>query len=459
MTHQPRLVVAAVLSALALACQPQDNTGPRGGHGGSVGGSGGDGGGGGSNGGSGGGGSGGTAGRGGTGGGGTGGGGTGGGGTGGGGSLDAGKDVGGGGGDMGTTNSACKPDLPNSLFCNPTGKMPKTIKETGVFPMAPDLTKHDPAMREFAPSPELWSDGMTKLRFLLLPAGMKIDNTDGEGMWKFPVGTIFIKTFFDDSGAMGAPRAIETRFIRRVKAEGVATDYEYYVYQWHKDGMDADLLVDGANGVGGDVMKGTPVPIVINHMVNGQPLRINNGMPFMHTIPSQKNCIDCHEESGMVAQTFIGFDEIRLNSKKVTTATTTQLQDFSDIFMKPIPAAPKTITDNNALLLRVKRFVFGNCVHCHNGNSVFDMHPEVFVENTVGKEVEAQSVHPPPGYLRIVAGNPTMSVVYRQMARVNLPPAMNGADPLRPMPPVGVADIAVDQAALTDMRTWIMGLK
>jgi hypothetical protein len=363
-----------------------------------------------------------------------------------------------GGGDTAPASSACKTDLPNSVFCKPTGPMPKTIKETGVFPMAPDLTKHDPSMREFAPSPELWSDGMSKLRFLLLPPNAKIDNTDGT-RWLFPVGTIFIKTFFDDSGTAGAPRAIETRFIRKVKDEGNSADYEYYVYEWNRAGTDANLVIDNANGSGGDVMKAVPVSIVINRMVNGVPLRINNGQPFMHEIPSQKMCIDCHEESGMVGQTFIGFDEIRMNSKRVAAAATTQLQDLKDVFAKPIPATPATITESNPLLLRVKRFVFGNCVHCHNGNSVFDMHPDVFVENTVGKETEAQSVHPPMGWLRVVPRMPDMSVVYRQMARTNLPPPNNATDErLRPMPPVGVADIAVEQSALADMRMWILAL-
>jgi hypothetical protein len=101
-----------------------------------------------------------------------------------GGSSGGSPDGGGMGGDMGSTTS-CKPDQPNTLFCKPTGAMPKTIKETGLFPSAPDFSKRDPSLHEFAPSPELWSDGMGKQRFLLLPAGMKINNTDPK-RWEFP---------------------------------------------------------------------------------------------------------------------------------------------------------------------------------------------------------------------------------------------------------------------------------
>ena len=462
---QSRLAVASLLSILFAACTPpSDNpggsggssgsggAGGRGGRGGSGGGSGG------TTGGSGGGGSTGGMNAGGT----TGGssGGSGGGGSGGGGSGGGSPD-GGGGGDMGPSSTRCA--QPNSLLCKPTGAMPKTIKETGFFPSAPDFSKRDPSLLEFAPSPELWSDGMGKQRFLVLPPdGKKINNSDRK-RWEFPAGTIFIKTFFDDSGMGGAAKPIETRFIRRVKDEGVPDDYDYAVYRWNAAATDADLVIDN-QGMQGNLEKAIPVPITINRMVNGTPLRINNGMPFMHDLPSRKMCGECHEESGMQGQTFIGFDEIRLNSKRTPTSPKTQLQEMADagVFTMPIPAMPATITDNSndgGRLLRIKRAIFGNCVHCHNGGSVFDMSPDVFVENTVGKETEAQSVKPPMGWLRVVPGNPDNSVVYRQMLRTMLPPPNTATDErLRPMPPIGVADIALDRAALDDVRAWIMSL-
>lgn len=55
---------------------------------------------------------------------------------------------------------------------------------------------------------------------------------------------------------------------------------------------------------------------------------------------------------------------------------------------------------------------------------------------------------------------PETSVVYKQVERTRLPPAAGGGerDRLRPMPPVGVSDQAVDQRALTDLREWILSL-
>jgi hypothetical protein len=347
---------------------------------------------------------------------------------------------------------------PESILCKPLGKMPMSLKETGFFPTPTDLTKHPAAMREYVPDPPLWSDGMEKQRFLVLPAGMKIDNTDRK-MWVFPEGTIFIKTFFDDTGPGGQKKPIETRFIRKKNV------YEFYNYKWNADGADATLLLDADNGIGGDINADENVPITIKHMSDGKMLTVNGGMPFMHTLPSRQACGNCHEENAMHAQTIIGFDELRLNSKFPKTAAKTQLEDFggdpkTSVFTMPIPTAPATITDADPRLLRIKRFVFGNCVHCHSlGSGVFDMRPEVFVANTVNKPTNAQSVEPPAGWMRIKPGFPGQSVIYVQSQRTMIP-TMVGGKPvkLRPMPPVGVADVAAEQEFLTDLAAWITAL-
>jgi hypothetical protein len=360
-------------------------------------------------------------------------------------------------GGMGGTGGteACAPA--NSILCKPLGPMPKTIKETGYFPSAPDLTKHPAAMREFVPDPALWSDGMEKQRFIVLPAGMKIDNTDRK-KWAFPDGTMLIKTFFDDSGTGGAMRPIETRFIRK---NGV---FEFYLYKWKADGSDADLLLDSDNGIGGDINADQLVPITIKHMVDGKMLTVNNGQPFMHTLPSRQACGQCHEENAMEAQTFIGFDELRLNTKFPKTATKTQLEEFggdpkTSIFTKPIPTDPATVADPDPRLARIKRFVFGNCVHCHAGG-VFDLHPEVFVTNTVKVATNSQSVEAPaPIWYRVNPGLPNQSVLYVQARRTMIPTMFMGKPvKMRPMPPVGVADVAAEQEFLTDLAAWITAL-
>jgi hypothetical protein len=363
------------------------------------------------------------------------------------------------GGAGGAPQSDCTAAVPMSLFCDPLQPMPKTLAPTGLFPAAPDFTQHAPSLRSFIPDPPLWSDGLEKERYLLLPNGKKIDNSNPKA-WVFPVGTVLVKTFFDDSGAAGARRPIETRVIRRVGTADDFTEYDYYLYQWNEAGTDAALVVDDRNG---DSQATQQVKITINRMVDGQPFMVNGGQPFDHTLPSRDNCSDCHGQNGNAYQTFIGFDEIRLNHKRTTASAKTQLEEMQDagIFTQAPPAAPRSIVEADANLLTVKEFVLGNCVHCHNEKGkVFDLAPEVFVTNTVGQMTNAQSVQPPAGWLRVKAGQPEMSVLFVQARRTPLPmPTMDGGDRLRPMPPIGVSDVAPDQAGLTAIEAWIRSLQ
>jgi hypothetical protein len=370
-------------------------------------------------------------------------------------SGSAGSGTGGSAGAGGSPSGDCSTALPSSLFCAPLGPMPASILQTGLFPAAPDLTQHPASMLEYVPDPALWSDGMEKQRFVILPPSTKIDTSDRQ-RWVFPEGTIFVKTFFDDSGPGATPRAIETRLIRAA----LNGFYEFFVYQWNADGTDAALVVDDIEG---NLNAELPVSITINRLVDGQPFTINAGAPFEHVLPSRNACGECHEKNGMVAQTFIGFDELRLNSKLTPDSASTQLQTFADagLFTLPVPADPATISDASAddgRLLRIKRFVFGNCVTCHNGQGNVDFNPAVFVDNTVGKPTEAQSVMPPEGWLRVVPGDPETSVLYVQMQRTMLPEPEAGMNRLRPMPPLGVAEVAAEPSSLQDVYDWISAL-
>jgi hypothetical protein len=330
--------------------------------------------------------------------------------------------------DSGPATADCTAAGAGSIFCNTTGPLPKTIKETGLFPGAPDFSKRPASLREYVPDPPLWSDGLEKQRFLLLPQGTKIDNRDGK-RWDFPIGTVFIKTFFDDGGA--GHRPIETRIIRRIGGPDAFDQYEYAVYKWNPEGTDAELL---------DLEAGrTPVMITIKSL----------GAPFTHLIPDRPDCEQCHASNGKVAQTFIGFDELRLNSPGPTGAGK-QLQDMAALFTQAPPAKPAEIADADARMLRIKRFAFGNCVHCHNGGRLFDLHPEMLVANTVGKMADASGIAPPAGWLRVVPGKPEMSILFVETRATALPTG------LKAMPPVGVA---VPQAeSVTDLKAWIMSL-
>jgi hypothetical protein len=368
------------------------------------------------------------AGGGGAGGGGTGGGGAGGGGTGGGGAGGGG--MGGGGAGGGGMGGSAAPVV--GLLKDPMMAFPTSIKDTGVFVAPPDFSQHHARVKLYAPSPELWSDGLYKERFILLPDGAQVDTQDPR-KWVFPVGTIFIKTFSEDGATAGKQHPVETRFIRRSSA----TAWEFVVYQWNAAGTEATLAQNAD-------MTRVPVPVTVA------------GKKFTHDIPSNNDCKECHLANRMSGiespprAAVIGFDELRLNSK-LGAAADVQLKDlFTTKIISTMPATPATITDANPVLLKLKRFAFGNCAHCHHGDGVFDLRPEMFVENTVKKPTDSSGVTPPAGFLRIVPKDPEKSVLYLQMRRTMLPAT------LKPMPPVGVAAAPMDE--LTNLATWINSL-
>ncbi|HEY0714506.1 MAG TPA: hypothetical protein VGF45_17610 [Polyangia bacterium] len=322
----------------------------------------------------------------------------------------------------------------SNLTCNPLAALPQELEATGLIAhITAGETKKAERVFAYTPSPELYSNGLGKKRFLLLPTGGSVNNQNRD-VWEYPVGSIFVKTFYDERA--GAARPVETRLIRRT--DNRFEPFEYSVYRWSEDGRSATLLDIAGN-------KRTPVSVSVA------------GRSLNHTIPSRNDCGECHDKNAQAASTIIGFDEVRLNHPGKSGNTTTQLQDLArdGVFSAAIPATPRKITDPNPNLQRVKTFVFGNCAHCHHGQQgIVDFRPDVFVANTIGKPPESPGITAPDGWARVVAGAPDMSLVYLQARGGELPKG------LRPMPQVGidVRDLPVFTAELDALRTWIMSL-
>jgi hypothetical protein len=310
-----------------------------------------------------------------------------------------------------------------SLLCSPLGPLPTSLRATGFFPMPENLDVLATNVRAFAPSIQLWSDGLHKKRQVVLPRDQKIDISNRE-KWVFPIGTIFVKTFLSDGPA--GPKPIETRIIRRTDNPDVFEQYTFDVYRWNATGTDATLL---------NIDERTPAPVMIG------------GRALTHQIPSREDCRKCHSANDT---NIIGFDEIRLNSPLLPGGPT-QLEAFASagFFAQGLPSPAAQIADANPLTQRVKSYIYGNCYHCHNGSDsqVFDMNPEGFVEAVVRQPTMGSGTAPG---IRVVPRNPEMSVLYRQMTRTNLMMGYN------PMPPVGVQ--VADMEAVQLVRQWIMSL-
>jgi len=305
------------------------------------------------------------------------------------------------------------------LVEEPLGPFPAMLSETGIFQ---DEARTEPIDRviRYEPTLPLWSNGSDKERWLLLPEGERVDNSD-RAAWDFPPGTLFFKTFGYEAGD---PERIETRVIRRTEI-----GYEYQAYRWNKEGTDA-TLTSLAQSIGVDV-------------------KLASGSKLKHTIPNGFDCRTCHESNDTV---IIGFDELRLNGPRSGQAGS-QLSALADagIFEQDLPSEPDAVEHADAQTREVLGYLHGNCAHCHNhadnAMSSLSLEHAVALENIVAVPTQGSGqVHG----IRVVPGSPESSVLFMALS------GESDDDELKPMPPVGVDLIDADAVEL--VRSWIAAL-
>jgi hypothetical protein len=173
-----------------------------------------------------------------------------------------------------------------------------TLAETGLF---------EPGSNEqvrvgnvaFTPQHALWTDGMSKRRWLHLPPGTAIDKSDPD-RWEFPRGTRVWKEF-------SAQGRVETRLIERL-ADG---SWRYASYAWNDAGTQATLAPpEGIRARGipsrSDCLachEGAPVPILgfsaaqqDARVIAGRTDRERAALGYLHA-----NCGHCHNEATLGA--------------------------------------------------------------------------------------------------------------------------------------------------------------
>jgi hypothetical protein len=326
-----------------------------------------------------------------------------------------------------------------SLFVDPLAKPPMDLKDVGLFTALPGTDQVNPRAFYFEPRYPLYSNGLDKARYAVLPEGKKIDTTARDS-WDFPVGTLLFKTFsFKDPTRGGAAKPVETRLIRRVKAEGpIEEQWEFHVWEWNADATAATLL----NG-----LRRTPREVNVG------------GQTITHSIPRRGDCWSCHIAN---KSPIIGFDELRLNHT-IAGATQTQLaQVVTKQWLTTAPTAPFATVPNgrNPLEKQVFEYAVANCVHCHNGVTeprepgqrypALDLTPTRLVSSTVNVQTMTTGTAPGP---RVVPGNPMMSILLLAIRAVDDPMANME---VKPMPLVGVDK--ADTVAIDLFQRWIMAL-
>jgi hypothetical protein len=310
--------------------------------------------------------------------------------------------------------------------------IPERLSETGLY--LPGTQTVDPRNRPFSPQYPLWTDGASKVRWLRLPPGARIDAGHVDD-WVFPVGTRLWKEF-----GFGGRKA-ETRMLWRSAAD----TWTYATYVWNEAQTDAMLAPpEGALA----------------------PVEVTAGKP--HAIPSREDCRTCHENGRTPV---LGFTALQLSTDRDPLAPHAEplqpgmvtLQTLLDErLLEPVhpqlaanaPRIPATGPARAAL-----GYLAANCGHCHNERSTvatvrFPLlmpayasaaQVEETIEALVSRAAKWDAPHAPPGTTVLVKpGAPDLSALFLRM---------RSRRPSSQMPPLGT--VVPDRAAVNLVSAWI----
>jgi hypothetical protein len=271
----------------------------------------------------------------------------------------------------------------------------------------------------YTPAVPLWSDGAQKQRWVYLPPGQMIDNSDPDE-WSFPVGTKFWKEFSVEG------HRIETRLWQKTEAN-------FWVdatYAWNADESAA------VRSPGGDIQLSTRT----------------------YHIPTSDECQDCHKGR---TDRILGFEQVLLGLAGASGLTLDQLI-ASQRLSTPPKSTPLVIGDDGTgLAAPALAWLHVNCgTTCHNRNEnalawstgmFLRLEPTLLdgrsvvgidsLETTMG----LLAVTPTwKGQTRIVPGDPAHSLLYELISH-------RGTG--QQMPPID--SNFVDEADIPLIEAWI----
>jgi uncharacterized repeat protein (TIGR03806 family) len=217
----------------------------------------------------------------------------------------------------------------------PATPFPQRLSDLACFDGA-DPSQPDDALIPYDVNVPFWSDGITKERFLSLPADTVIEFAE-DGDWVFPIGTILVKHFRLED------QLVETRlFVRHDDSTWAG-----YSYEWNDAQSDAELL------------EGTKTKVIGNQT---------------WTFPSRTACLACHTAAAGHA---LGLETAQLNREFTypqTGRTANQLSTFQHIGLfeselgappEALPQLPSLLDESYSVEERARAFLHVNCSNCH----------------------------------------------------------------------------------------------
>lgn len=323
-------------------------------------------------------------------------------------------------------------DQPEADTAKDSGGLPETLADTGLFEdLQSGVVRAE--NRAFAPQYSLWSDGLTKKRWVYLPPGATIDATDVD-RWVFPVGIRFWKEFSLNG------RRVETRLLWKRSP----TDWAFGSYVWNDAGTDARLApAEGVKAV----------------------VELSSGRS--HSIPSNADCTACHgkNETGP-----LGFNALQLSTDRDPNAIHGEPFDPATLTLKDLVsehrllpqrhdlvANPPRIKTENPSTRAILGYLAANCAMCHNGRDEIAADGPSMTYRELLEDGDAvaraylarRSVWQIPG----IADEETMLVQPGRPDESALLVRMRSRSPSSQMPPLGT--VMKDKEAVDAVARWI----
>jgi len=313
------------------------------------------------------------------------------------------------------------------------GKMPPLLSQTGAFTDVRSLS-HAASLIPYTLNISFWSDGASKTRWVSLPDSGEKVGFSAQGEWKFPVGTVFVKTFEMalDEAHPEIRRRLETRLIVRIRDGSV-----YGVtYKWRPDNSDADLLA--------------------TNLTEEFPIHTSAGVKSKSWYyPSREDCRTCHTDLnggvlGVNARQMnrdfsyragIAENQLRIwNDAGLFETPLTEAQITGCARLAPLEDSTRTLED------RARSYLDANCGHCHRPRgtvAAFDARYDVPLnrQNLIGGQVLLDEGIDNP---RVIAPHDIWrSILYMRASAV---------DAIK-MPPLAHAE--ADSRGMALLREWI----
>ncbi len=265
---------------------------------------------------------------------------------------------------------------------------------------------------EYEPQYPLYNDGATKRRWIYLPVGQKIDNSDPDN-WRFPQGTIIYKQFLVD-GIL-----IETRQMEKVGPGDGAANWRFTIYGQLADQSDALLVTAG--------LLDQPPAVVATYAAGAILSR--------YRIGNLTQCLRCH---GSTLDVVRGFGFLQLSSPTAAfNVNTAYLANFISVNPGRLDMIPGGAADKAVI-----GYIQSNCANCHNG---IGPGPGDFrhssTSKTLAEEPLIKTAIATPGL--ITPKDPATSGLYDRFSSGTMP----AVRPIRP-----------DAQAIEAMRLWILNM-